>query len=127
MSDVVTVVEFVKSGGVYRTGDKAGFEPSLAREYVNRGFARLVQDNVPRVDPGVVITDAERQIEAIRASVTKAERDAKSLGDAAAAAEVLASAQAARKAADALEAQLRAAGHIPADGARKPNAAARAA
>lgn len=116
--ELVSVIEFVKPGANYRTGDKAGFAPEMARDFVSRGFARMVSENVPRVDPGVIVSDAQRKIADIRAAVSGAQRQAKSVandpGAAAAAAETLSQATAALAAADALERQLIEAGAIPA-------------
>jgi hypothetical protein len=127
--EMVSVVEFIKPGANYYTGDKAGFAPEMARDFVQRGFARMVTENVPRIDPGVIVTDAQRKIADIRAAVTNAQRQAKAIanepGAAAAAAETLSQASAALHAADALEQQLIAAGAIPApqDGRRAPASA----
>lgn len=72
----VTVIEFTKTAGIYRTGDRAGFSPALADEYVKRGFGSVVTRNVPAIDPKVVASDARRKVDEIRAVIVAAEREA---------------------------------------------------
>jgi hypothetical protein len=125
----VHVIEFNKMAGPYRTGEQAAFAPELADEYIKRGFAKMVQRDVPAIEPAVVASDAQRRLTEIKASIDRAERDAKSVekSGGAVAAESLAMVAAARAQLTAVQTQLNEAGPLSNEEPRAPSARARAA
>ena len=78
MSDApkVSVVEFVVANGLYRSGERAGFPPELAREYVRRGIGRLVAEHVDAVDSRTREHDAMRRAAELRQLAQNAESEA---------------------------------------------------
>jgi hypothetical protein len=124
------VVEFIKSAPPYHFKERAGFDAERAALYIKHGFAKMVGENVPRIDPNILANEMLRQIEEWRARIAGAQRMAKAVqSDPTAtttAAEALAQARQASAAIDALAAQLAAAGQLPMENGRKPGAAARA-
>ena len=126
--DIVSVVEFTRTAGMYRAGDKAGFAPELAEEYEKRGFGTVVKRRVPRVEPEVIASDVRRRVEELRGKIAGAQRDAeaaKKAGDPGAD-QALAEAAAASAGLSALVRDLRASGHLDHTPARQPGARAQA-
>ena len=62
--NTVTVIEFARQSGPYRTGDQAAFPPERAQAYIKAGVASLVHERVPVVAPAVAAADARRLAEA---------------------------------------------------------------
>jgi hypothetical protein len=129
----VTVVEFKKSAGVYRLGERAGFaDPDVAQAYVRGGFASVVAVDTPKVNPAVLVHDVNTKIESLRSTIAAAERDANKLkkdpDSVSIAAEALATAQAARGGIAALEGLVRGL-NLPAAAteSKQPPAASKAA
>jgi hypothetical protein len=65
--DTVSIVEFVRPSGNYRIGERAGFARDFALQYVQRGAAKMIKDDVPRVDPALTSADGRKAPASARA------------------------------------------------------------
>jgi hypothetical protein len=121
--ETVTVVEFARGVGMYRSGERAGFAPDVAEKMVAQGMAKVVHRDAPRVSAAALLSDARSRLDGLKQIIAVAEKDAKKSlkTDPAGAEEALAVAQSTRAAVVALERQLTDAGLLgPAE--RLPNA-----
>ncbi len=58
--EAVSVIEFVRTSGHYRAGERAGFPPALAEKYVRRGSAKMVKADAPALDANIDAPEARK-------------------------------------------------------------------
>lgn len=70
----VTIVEFTRSIGSYRAGERAGFPDERAMRFVAAGVAQPVRTGVPVVEPATAAHDQVQRDTALRAPASASAR-----------------------------------------------------